>query len=210
MSIKKNSVIWLKDWDVLVSSLDANDQLYFWSELFSKYDFENVPICERNTVKPTWSFISSQLSNFTENYNKKVVVRNKENGLKGGRPRKEETQKNPMGYLKTQKTPKENVNVNVNDNVKNNIEERKVNFAHSLTPFLELYGKEIVRSFFNYWTEPNKSNTKFKMELEKTWDTKRRLETWVNNENRFNGKTAPKIETPEEALARKQKEAARF
>jgi hypothetical protein len=26
--------------------------------------------------------------------------------------------------------------------------------------------------------EPNKSNTKFRYELEKTWDTERRLKTW--------------------------------
>lgn len=76
------------------------------------------------------------------------------------------------------------VSVNVSDKI-NNIDERKLKFADTLKPFISIYGKELITSFYKYWTEPNKSNTKFKQEMEKTWDTKRRLETWVMNENRF-------------------------
>ncbi len=67
----------------------------------------------------------------------------------------------------------------------NNILERKLKFADTLKPFVEVYGKEMIRKFFNYWTEPNKSNTKFKMELEKTWSLERRLETWATREKEF-------------------------
>lgn len=67
----------------------------------------------------------------------------------------------------------------------NNILERKLKFADTLKPFVEVYGKEMIRKFFNYWTEPNKSNTKFKMELEKTWSLERRLETWATREKDF-------------------------
>lgn len=67
----------------------------------------------------------------------------------------------------------------------NNILERKLKFADTLKPFVETYGKEMIRKFFNYWTEPNKSNTKFKMELEKTWSLERRLETWASREKEF-------------------------
>jgi hypothetical protein len=38
--------------------------------------------------------------------------------------------------------------------------------------------------------EPNKSNTKFRYELEKTWDTERRLKTW--NQNNFGNNTNKK------------------
>lgn len=65
------------------------------------------------------------------------------------------------------------------------IEERKLEFAHTLKPFVETYGKEMIRKFYDYWTEPNKSNTKFKMELEKTWSLERRLETWASREKDF-------------------------
>jgi hypothetical protein len=66
------------------------------------------------------------------------------------------------------------------------IEERKLKFADTLKPFLETYGKDLLNDFFKYWTEPNKSNTKFKQELEKTWSLERRLETWSNNDKNFN------------------------
>ena len=46
------------------------------------------------------------------------------------------------------------------------------------------------KAFIDYWTEANKSGTKMRFELEKTWDLKRRLSRWVNSsfnkqKNRF-------------------------
>lgn len=56
-------------------------------------------------------------------------------------------------------------------------------FYKSLVPFVETYGREMIRQFYDYWTEPNKSRTKMRYELERTWDTKRRLNTWASREN---------------------------
>jgi len=76
------------------------------------------------------------------------------------------------------------------NNTNNNIDERKLKFAETIKPFLDLYGKETCRDFYNYWTEPNKSNTKLNFELQKTWDVKRRLERWVKNDfNKKNNNT---------------------
>lgn len=47
-----------------------------------------------------------------------------------------------------------------------------------LIPFVPTYGAEMIRAFYDYWTEPNKSKTNVRYNLEKTWDTKRRLSTW--------------------------------
>ena len=69
---------------------------------------------------------------------------------------------------------------------KDNIDERKLKFASTLKPFIDLYGKELLNEFYKYWTEPNKSNTKFKQELERTWSLERRLDTWSKNDNNFN------------------------
>jgi Family of unknown function (DUF6291) len=74
----------------------------------------------------------------------------------------------------------DNVNVKVKE-INNNIDIRKLKFADTLKPFLDKYGKEMIRKFYDYWTEPNKSNTKFKQELQKTWDVKRRLDSWSSN-----------------------------
>jgi hypothetical protein len=83
--------------------------------------------------------------------------------------------------------------IKVKENKINNIDERKLKFASTLEPFLSIYGKDLLNDFYKYWTEPNKSNTKFKQELEKTWSLERRLETWSKND--FNRKkVAPKKE----------------
>lgn len=59
---------------------------------------------------------------------------------------------------------------------------RKELFYEELIPYVERYGKDMIRKFFEYWTEQNKSGTKMKYEIEKTWDLARRLGTWNNRE----------------------------
>ena len=44
----------------------------------------------------------------------------------------------------------------------------------------------MLSDFVSYWTEMNKSETKMKYELEKTWSTKLRLKTWAKNSKRWN------------------------
>jgi len=68
----------------------------------------------------------------------------------------------------------------------NNIEQRKLKFADTLKPFLEKYGKDMMNDFYKYWTQPNKAGSKFKQELEKTWELSYRLETWARNDKSFN------------------------
>ena len=66
------------------------------------------------------------------------------------------------------------------------LESRKEDFYNTLIPFVSKYGKEMVRAFFDYWSEPNKSNSKMRYELERTWDLARRLGTWASRDNQFN------------------------
>jgi hypothetical protein len=47
------------------------------------------------------------------------------------------------------------------------------------------YHSSTLNDFILYWTEPNKSKTRLRYELEKTWDTSRRLATWAANESKF-------------------------
>ena len=46
----------------------------------------------------------------------------------------------------------------------------------------------MVKNFYGYWSEPNQTKTKMLFEMQKTWDTSRRLETWSKRENSFNNK----------------------
>lgn len=80
------------------------------------------------------------------------------------------------------------VSVNVSDSVINKKEllfVRKTKFYDSLTEFVPTYGKQLIREFFDYWTEPNKSETKMKFELQKTWSLPHRLNTWARNDKNF-------------------------
>lgn len=91
--------------------------------------------------------------------------------------------------------------------------EKKENFYNALIPFVEVYGKEMVRAFFDYWTEPNKSKTKMRFELEKTWDLKRRLNTWdsrrrIPYNNQANGTGANPRTNSTEARQQRATDAA--
>ena len=63
----------------------------------------------------------------------------------------------------------------------NGIERRRVEFCNDVNQYHKDYDKDMRIDFMDYWTEPNKSKAKMKFELEKTWDTKRRLARWSNN-----------------------------
>lgn len=75
-----------------------------------------------------------------------------------------------------------------NNYIDNNIELRSENFKNSLIPFKQKYSIEMLKNFFGYWTEPNKSNTKMRFELETTWSIERRLETWSKRQKDFDVK----------------------
>ena len=59
---------------------------------------------------------------------------------------------------------------------------RKESFYQLLVPYVGQYPKEMIRAFFDYWSELNKSETKMRYELEKTWELPRRLATWASRE----------------------------
>lgn len=142
-----------------------------------------------------------------------IDVNNKrfENGRKGGRPKsgnqpdgnQEETKGKPSN---NQEETKVEPNVNENDNVNENKEDttsvvskkdaakaatlkRKEDFYLTLVAFVDKYGKEMIRAFFEYWSELNKSETKMRFEMQKTWEVNLRLATWAKNAKLKFGKT---------------------
>ena len=97
------------------------------------------------------------------------------------------------GINKNVSTP---INKNVKDNntsINNtsiNISNRKKDFVLKVMSFD--YDKNILNSFVDYWTEPNKSKTKMKFELQQTWSTNLRLKTWAKNQKKWD---RPKAQT---------------
>jgi len=71
---------------------------------------------------------------------------------------------------------------------KRNLDTVTNKFLMEVSAFKELYSVEMLEAFIDYWTEPNKSKTKLKYELQKTFDIARRLKTWSKNESKFGTK----------------------
>ena len=67
--------------------------------------------------------------------------------------------------------------------INNTISNRKNDFVFEVLTFD--YDESILNGFIDYWTEPNKSNTKMKFELNKTWKTSLRLKTWATNQKKW-------------------------
>ena len=70
--------------------------------------------------------------------------------------------------------------VKVKDKVIESIEERKSKFYSSLSLFVDEYPKQMLRDFFNYWSEHGENDKKLRFEKEKTFGLKQRLSTWYS------------------------------
>ena len=84
---------------------------------------------------------------------------------------------NRKKICKTYDIHMENENEDINE-IKNKEKEQK--FKSKVYTFKN-YPKDMLDEFILYWTEPNKSKTKLRYELQNTWDTGRRLATWSRN-----------------------------
>lgn len=69
------------------------------------------------------------------------------------------------------------------------IETREIEFRDKLIPYIDTYGKEMLRAFFDYWTEKNEGGKKMKFEMQKVFEIEKRLRTWSNNNFQKNGKS---------------------
>lgn len=102
----------------------------------------------------------------------------------------------------TQRQHRDNNEIATNNNVNNENNENNVNskplkkptkpapknnfkkwsiedFTNEIKEHGEEYESDLKNSFFSYWTEPN-STGKMRLQLERTWCTKRRLANWFN------------------------------
>lgn len=119
-----------------------------------------------------------------------------------------QTQANECERIQTDATQCYNVNVNVNGNVNEDvngsllsaeksaprkqkpIEERINDFMNEIAAVgKNVYPEKMLCDFFNYWSETNANGKKMRKEMQKTFDTKKRLATWASREKDFNFKS---------------------
>ena len=155
----------------------VNDRNPTVNDLLLEVAFEPIKLALKRDLKK-W-----------ENY----IEKQRENGKRGGRPKNpsllEETQKTQAFFEKPKKA--DSVIVSVIDNViKNNIEDRKKEFYNSVAFFTKSYSKELLREFYEYWTEHGEKDKKMRFEKETSFNIERRLNRWQANESKFNNKTS--------------------
>lgn len=199
MAVGKKKVIVYTDWITQFKDL-TDDEAGKLIKHFFEYVNDLNPKSDR-LIELLFNPIKATLKRDLGAWESKQQT-NKENGLKGGRPKKEITEinpNNPNGLLITQNNPEKgvSVNVSVNDNV-NDIKEvlnvRKLKFSENLKPFLEKYSKDMLNDFYLYWTEHGEKDKKMKFEKQTSFGLSQRLAYW--NKNDFKPKQQNKIDNP--------------
>lgn len=131
-------------------------------------------------------FLDEQLSE-----RKTLSYTNSKNGKKGGRPKQLiSLEEKPNANRKLTEVKAKESNIEKKREEKR-IEDRVLAFKNALTPFLETYGRDMLNDFYNHWVELNKSKTKMRWELQKTWDFNLRLKKWASNEKVFKPNNTP-------------------
>jgi DNA-binding transcriptional regulator YhcF (GntR family) len=69
------------------------------------------------------------------------------------------------------------------------IEFKKIKFGQEISNESQgILSVDEANEFLNYWSEANKSKTKMRWELERTWDLRARMQRWNNNTKRWKKK----------------------
>jgi hypothetical protein len=89
------------------------------------------------------------------------------------------------------------------------IEERKEKFYNDCAVYVGQYPKNMIRDFFDYWTEKNASGVKMRFEKQTTWELAKRLATWARKDNNFSSSTNKRTGAEETAMQIAQEIALR-
>lgn len=146
-----------------VIKAELYDAIFEYSLNFKEIEFTN------EISKALFTLIKPQLD---------ANIKRFENGKKPKTKQKESKTeaKDKQNEIKVEANNNVNVNDNVNKNI--NIEERKSKFYDAITEYVDEYPKQMLRDFFNYWSEHGENDKKLRFEKEKTFGIKQRLSTW--------------------------------
>lgn len=168
--MKRDSMIFYRSFYESLNGLDSVIKAEVYDAIFSYgLDFTD-PTFTNEIARALFTLIKPQLDANLKRFN---------NGLK---PKTKQVESKTEAKPKQiESEPEANVNVNVNDNVNNkNIQDRKNKFYDSLTVFVSEFPKEMIRDFFNYWSEHGTNDKKMRFEKQTTFGIKQRLTVWYN------------------------------
>jgi hypothetical protein len=109
------------------------------------YQIKEIEPANTSRIYMAFQFFKNQFRLDNKKY-LVVVNRNKNNGLKGGRPKTQDNPKNPVGYLKPKKA--DNDNDNDNDKLLGKPKPRKISFEES-----NLFDKISFKETFPDWSQ---------------------------------------------------------
>jgi hypothetical protein len=194
MADGKNTIVIYKDWKNIFEKLTDEESGRLIKHLFRFVNDEN-PESDR-LIELVFEPIKLTLKRDLKHW-ETVIEKRREAGKKGGiasgETRKQNEANEANALIVKQKQANEADSVIDIDSVIVIEKEKKIDrivfiekiqkdFYQSLTPFVKEFGRDTLREFYEYWSEPNKSKTKIKFQLEKTWDTRLRLLRWVKND----------------------------
>lgn len=130
----------------------------------------------------------------------KEIVKNRKSSVSD---KTDSSQSKPIAEIASNVSVSANVNANVNvTNPINNIKDRKLKFADSISVFLDEYGKDLLNNFYEYWTEHGVNDKKMRFEKQKSFDISLRLKRWLKNSEIFKEKSSAKKESTEPKVGR--------
>lgn len=224
----KKSFLIYDDWGDLVDTLPDEDKGRVFSALFRFSATGEVNDLSNPAADMLLKVMVKQLRDDKEKYDRKCE-KNKENSAKrfidGYRTISNDndgyrtmTDKDKDKELDKDKDLKEKEKTILTDGKKESekvmvaaeaaTSARKEKFYASLVPFVDKYGKEMIREFFDYWSEMNRSKSKMRYEQQTTWELERRLKTWADREKvpKVNGNPKVGVILTDNSLTKYKKE----
>lgn len=214
----KKSFLIYDDWGDLVETLPDEDKGRVFSALFRFSATGEVSDLSNPAADMLLKVMIKQLRDDKEKYDRKCE-KNKENSAKRFNDGYRTISNDNDGYRtmtdkdkdkeldkdrdndKDSLKDKEKTNVNVSKKESEKVgvaaeaatSARKEKFYASLVPFVDKYGKEMIREFFDYWSEMNRSKSKMRFEQQSTWELALRLKTWADREKIPKKEGNPKV-----------------
>ena len=179
MATDKKGFILYADQKALFDQLPNDKAGELIKFIFSYVNDEN-PISEDLIINLAFTPIQQQLKRDLVKYEETKQSRSKA-GKAGANKRWQNITEDSKGIPAIAKIA-DNVNDtdNVKDKVINNIEHRKNKFYESLSIFVSEYPREMIRDFYNYWSEHGTNDKKMRFEKQTTFGIKQRLTVWYN------------------------------
>lgn len=199
----KKSFLIYDDWGDLVETLPDEDKGRVFSALFRFSATGEVSDLSNPAADMLLKVMVKQLRDDKEKYDRKCE-KNKENSAKrfidgyrtisndidGYRTMTDKDKDKELDKDKEKDSLKEKEKTILTDGKKESekvaaeaaTSARKEKFYASLVPFVDKYGKDMIREFFDYWSEMNRSKSKMRFEQQSTWELALRLKTWADRE----------------------------